>query len=61
MDGTLKMESSYKQGKRDGKQTFYYPNGEVYYKGNYSDDVKSGVWEYYTNEGVTDTIINYNE
>ena len=61
MDGTLKMESSYKDNLRDGKQTYYHPNGKVYYTGFYSDDLKSGVWEFFTEEGVRDTIINYNE
>jgi antitoxin component YwqK of YwqJK toxin-antitoxin module len=61
MDGTLKMESAYKNGLRDGKQIFYYPNGKVYYNGAYTADEKSGIWEYYTVEGVSDTIINYNE
>ena len=40
---------------------FYYPNGNVYYTGFYSDDLKSGIWEYFTEEGIQDTIINYNE
>jgi antitoxin component YwqK of YwqJK toxin-antitoxin module len=48
-------------GKRDGKQTYYHPNGKLYYNGKYTNDLKVGNWEYFNKEGVTDTIINYNE
>jgi antitoxin component YwqK of YwqJK toxin-antitoxin module len=61
MDGTLKMASSYKDNLRHGEQTYYYPNGQLYYNGFYSDDLKLGVWEFFTEEGVSDTLINYNE
>ncbi|MBT4881660.1 MAG: hypothetical protein HON40_03815, partial [Flavobacteriales bacterium] len=60
-DGKTKMEAAYKTGKREGKQIFYHPNGAVYYKGLCTEDKKSGIWEYFTKEGVSDTIINYNE
>jgi hypothetical protein len=33
----------------------------VYYNGSYLADNKSGIWEYFTEEGFSDTIINYNE
>jgi len=55
------METAYNSGNREGKQTFFHPNGEVYYNGLYTDDKKVGIWEYFTEQGVTDTIINYNE
>ena len=61
MDGSIKMESTFVMGKREGKEIFYYPNGKVYYNGLHINDLKSGVWEYFTEEGVQDTIINYNE
>ena len=61
MDGSIKMESNFVIGKREGKQLFYYPNGKIYYKGLYTNDLKSGTWEYFTEEGIQDTIINYNE
>ena len=55
------MQADYNSGQREGRQTYYYPNGQVYYKGLYVEDKKSGVWEYFTEEGISDTIINYNE
>jgi antitoxin component YwqK of YwqJK toxin-antitoxin module len=61
MDGSIKMESTFSMGKRDGKQLFYHSNGNVYYTGFYLNDLKSGIWEYFTEEGIQDTIINYNE
>jgi antitoxin component YwqK of YwqJK toxin-antitoxin module len=61
MDGSIKMESTFVMGKREGKQLFYHPNGNVYYAGFYLNDLKSGIWEYFTEEGIQDTIINYNE
>ena len=33
----------------------------ISYKGNYKNGIKSGKWEYFNDQGVTDTIINYNE
>ena len=61
MDGSVKMESAFVMGKREGEVLFYYPNGKIYYKGLYINDLKSGSWEYFTEEGVQDTIIYYNE
>ena len=55
------MESLHRHNVRDGQQTYYYPNGQVYYRGLYKDDVKSGIWEFFTNKGISDTLINYNE
>ena len=43
------------------KCIYYYPSGIISYKGNYISGIKSGKWEYFNDQGVTDTIINYNE
>ena len=40
---------------------YFYPNGHIYYSGFYTTDLRSGVWEYFTEDGVSDSIINYNE
>ena len=61
MDGKLKMQSSYKDNIRDGEQIYYYPNGNIYYQGFYSNGIKSGIWNFFTEEGISDTIIDYNE
>ena len=61
VDGTVRMESSYRYDLRHGEQTGYFPNGKIYYNGFYTDDLKSGLWRFFTNDGRTDTLINYNE
>ena len=38
-----------------------FPNGEIYSSGIYQNDMKIGEWIYNNEEGITDTIINYNE
>ena len=53
------MESYFVMGKRQGEERFYYPNGKVYYKGLYANDLKTGAWEYFTEQGSRDTIIHY--
>ena len=35
---------SYKQGDRDGKWTWWYPNGQMQTEGAYWDKKKDGVW-----------------
>ena len=44
-----------------GQQIYYFPDGNIYSSGLYKDDLKFGEWIYYKNEGIKDTIINYNE
>jgi len=60
-DGSLKMETSFKSNKRDGKHISYHPNGKIYFSGSYTDDLKSGIWQYFSADGIADTLINYNE
>ena len=61
MNGQLKLEGSYVDGKRHGLQKYFFPNGVLYSSGIYNEDNKFGEWEYFNNEGTRDTIINYNE
>jgi antitoxin component YwqK of YwqJK toxin-antitoxin module len=61
LNGKTKMESAYKNGLRSGQVIYFYPDGLLYYTGFYTADLKSGSWEYFTEEGISDTIINYNE
>ena len=55
------MEILINHGVREGKIVYYFPSTKVYYNGFYLADNKSGIWEYFNEEGVSDTIINYNE
>ena len=60
-NGKIKLEGIYKEGKRHGRQSYFFPNGEIYSSGIYQNDMKIGEWIYNNEEGITDTIINYNE
>ena len=42
-----------------GESVFYYLNGTIYSSGNYLDDNKEGSWEFYNQDGILDTLINY--
>ena len=55
------MSSFYINGVREGKEISYYPDQRIFYQGSYYNGQKIGAWEYFTKEGVSDTIINYNE
>ena len=59
MDGTVKTEGFYKDNLRYGEQISYYPSGRIYSNGFYINDLRSGVWEFFTEEGVRDTLIDY--
>ena len=61
LNGKIKLEGIYKEGKRHGRQSYFFPNGEIYSSGIYQNDMKIGEWIYNNEEGITDTIINYNE
>jgi antitoxin component YwqK of YwqJK toxin-antitoxin module len=53
------MKSSFTNGERQGESVFYYLNGTIYSSGNYLDDNKEGSWEFYNQDGILDTLINY--
>jgi len=61
LNGNIKLEGTYRQGKRDGSQQYYHPNGKIYSSGLYQNDIKVGKWIYNNAEGIIDTTINYNE
>ncbi|MDR0228916.1 MAG: hypothetical protein LBI72_07620 [Flavobacteriaceae bacterium] len=50
--GQLKEETSYRDGKRNGKRTTYYENGGVESREIYKDDVLEGKSDYYTAFGA---------
>lgn len=49
--GVKWSESYYTDGKRDGHSLTFYPNGQVRYVGEYSDDERIGNWKFYDEEG----------
>lgn len=43
--------TQYNHGKRDGHTIVKYPNGTLYYYGEYRNEVKVGVWKTYDQQG----------
>jgi len=50
-DGTKWSESYYRDGKREGHSLTFFPNGEIRYVGEYTNDKKTGVWSFYDETG----------
>jgi len=52
-NGNIRIEENYKSGKREGYFKEYLPDGKLITSGEYSDDLKEGLWYY--------EIANYKE
>ena len=52
-------ESYYIKGKRNGHSLTFYPNGKIRYIGEYKDDVQTGRWTFYDDEGNVTKEENY--
>ena len=50
-NGTKWSEAYYVDGKRDGHNLTFYPNGKVRYIGEYKNDLKFGEWSFYDENG----------
>lgn len=50
-NGTKWSESYYVKGKKSGHSLSFYPNGNVRYVGEYLEDVKTGTWKFYDENG----------
>lgn len=59
----LKIRSvqSYKNGKDHGDWVFYFDNGIIETKGQFSEGVKKGIWEYYNSKGQLRLTVQYND
>ena len=44
--------TQYKDGKKDGVMTRWYPNGQKIGGGNYKEGKKDGLWIYYNEDGT---------
>jgi hypothetical protein len=49
--GEVWSETSYDNGKKEGKSTVYFQNGKVKYEGQYKDDKYFGTWKFYDETG----------
>ncbi|MBC7862532.1 MAG: hypothetical protein IAF38_06110, partial [Bacteroidia bacterium] len=50
--GELWGETSYDNGKKEGKSVVYFKNGKVKYEGFYKNDKQSGTWKFYDEAGT---------
>ncbi len=50
-DGSLKYEVSIKNGQKHGNYFEYFPTGELKIKGKFKDDLMTGTWKYYDEQG----------
>lgn len=58
-NGTKWSEAYYVDGKRDGHNLTFYPNGKVRYIGEYKNDLKVGEWSFYDEAGILTKTENY--
>lgn len=59
-DGSLQMEGNYSvHGLKTGPFKFYFPSGQVYTEGNYTNGLFDGDWTYYYNNGKKKSVINF--
>jgi len=59
-DGSLTYTGSYKDGKRDGKWTWYHENGMIKIEGKFKDGMnKVGIWTSYYENGQIREEVNY--
>lgn len=50
-NGLKWSEDTYNLGARDGKCVSFYESGQVRYIGYYTNNIKSGKWDFYDEEG----------
>ena len=46
------LEANYKDGKEDGKWTYWYENGQKWEEGNYKDGIPKGNWNFWMKSGT---------
>lgn len=50
-DGTKWSESYYNDGSKEGHTLSFFPNGQARYVGEYKNDLKTGTWKFYAEDG----------
>ncbi len=53
--------TTYKNGKKHGPTIVKYPNGNIHYTGEYTDDKATGIWKTYSIYGEKLTEKNFDE
>lgn len=57
----LKLEGQLKDGKFDGKWSFYYPSGVVQIEGTYTNGIETGMWTTYYRKDYPKMMKYYDE
>ena len=55
----IKIESHYKNGKKDGLWTHWYTNGQKKNEGNFKNDIKDGLWTFWSEDGQTEMEVTH--
>ena len=58
-DGTLRQQTTYRNGSRNGAYTSFYINGEKAEEGAFKESIKHGTWKTYYSNGETKSIAQY--
>lgn len=58
-NGRLLMEGYYKEGKKNGKFTFYYESGNIESEGNFENNLPSGKWRYFYPDGTSKQDVTF--
>ena len=59
LDGKELSMTMYNHGEKHGHSIVKYPNGAIYYHGEYDHDKKTGIWKTYDENGKLATEIDY--
>ena len=59
--GQRKLKGKVKDGKRDGKWTWWYLNGQIWTETNYKDGKKDGKWTIWHENGQIRIEANYKD
>ena len=60
-DSTIAIEGNYTKGKKEGRFNIYFPNGQLAQFGMYVNDKKSGIWEYFYEDGIKRQILDFQD
>ena len=57
--GKMLFKANIVSGELSGKAYYYYPDGKVKETGEYSDNIRIGIWKYYYDNGNAEKILNF--
>lgn len=60
-DGSICLRAEFMAGKLEGPMSYYHPNGKLQYEGRYHDDLRTGDWMVFNEDGTLKQIITYRD